>query len=149
MKRPYSQRAFSALWRLRRGLTMGAQGVVIGPENDVLLVRHGYRPGWHFPGGGVEWNEPMLSALHRELEEETGVIVKAAPQLHGMFHAAPCDHIAVFLVREWEQPIVPAPNLEIREQRFCRIDNLPSDTTESTRKRIAEIFEGRLVDVYW
>lgn len=149
MKIPYSQRAFSALWRLRRGLTCGAQGVVISRDNEVLLVRHGYRPGWHFPGGGVEWNEPIIQALHRELEEETGVIIKGTPQLHGIFHAAPCDHIALYLVREWEQPQVPASNLEIREQRFCRLDELPPETTKGARQRLVEIFEGQPVDAYW
>lgn len=126
--------------------------MVIDARSNVLLVRHGYRPGWHFPGGGVERNETLNVALARELEEETGVIPNGPPVLHGMFSNAenfPGDHIALFIVREWDQPKVPRPNAEIAEQRFFAIDDVPAGTDAGVRRRLAELFAGASVGEEW
>ncbi len=141
-----------AWWRFSRGLTLGAQGVVVDKASQVLLVRHGYRPGWHFPGGGVERNETMLDALARELEEETGVSLNKPPKLHGLFSNGdnfPGDHIALFIVHEWDQPRVPPPNAEIAEQRFFTMENMPADMDAGARRRLAELFEGGSISEKW
>jgi ADP-ribose pyrophosphatase YjhB (NUDIX family) len=126
--------------------------VVIDARSNVLLVRHGYRPGWHFPGGGVERNETLNVALARELEEETGVIPNGSPVLHGVFSNSdnfPGDHIALFIVREWDQPEVPRPNAEIAEQGFFAVDDVPADTDAGARRRLAELFSGNSVSEKW
>jgi ADP-ribose pyrophosphatase YjhB (NUDIX family) len=138
-------KALQRYWRLTRGLTLGAQAMVLDGERRMLLVRHGYRPGWHFTGGGVEKGETVEAALVRELQEEAGIALLATPQLFGLYaHFAefPGDHIAFFVVRAWERTHVPAPNREILEQGFFAADALPEGTSAGTRRRVAEVLMG-------
>jgi ADP-ribose pyrophosphatase YjhB (NUDIX family) len=137
------------LARFRAGrpdlVTLGAQGVVVNETSDVLLVRHGYRPGWHFPGGGVERGETIDRALCRELDEETGVTLVKPARLFGIytnFDAFPGDHIALFIVEHWRQDRIPAANAEIAEQRFFPLGNLPSNVSPPAKRRLDEIFRG-------
>jgi 8-oxo-dGTP pyrophosphatase MutT (NUDIX family) len=132
-------------WRWTRAATLGAQGMVLSPDRQVLLVRHGYRAGWHFPGGGVENGEPAGIAVLRELEEEVGVLAETPPEIFGIytnFDRFPGDHIVLYRVTRWRRPRVPAPNREIVEQRFFPLDALPPGIAPGTARRIAEL-EGR------
>ena len=139
-------------WRFTRGLTMGAQGVVLDERQRVLLIRHTYRTGWHFPGGGVEHNETTFQAVTRECEEEAGVLIKAAPQLFSLysnFSFFPSDHIALFVVRDWSQPVVPTPTREIAEVGMFPLTALPAGTIEPVKRRLSEIVDGKPPDHMW
>lgn len=140
------------LWRMRRGLTLGAQGAVIDGEGRVLLVRHGYRPGWWFPGGGVEWGETLETALARELEEEVGVTLTAPATLHGVFSNFgnfPGDHIAVFVVRHWLRRDKYRKRGEIAEARMFAWRDPPEHIDPGTRARLAEIFDQAPIGSLW
>ena len=139
-------------WRLSRSLTLGAQVCVIDAQDQVLLVRHGYRPGWHFPGGGVEFGETILKAAVRELEEEVGIIAGEQLHLFGIYsnhRLFPGDHVALFILRTFSQPSLPAPSFEIAAQAFFHSTSLPEDTAEGTRRRIEEVFRRRDQSPEW
>jgi ADP-ribose pyrophosphatase YjhB (NUDIX family) len=139
-------------WRLTRGLTMGAQGVVFDASGRVLLIRHGYRPGWHFPGGGVERNETAETTCTRELLEEAGIVCTSRPELYGLygnFKAFPSDHIALFRIATWSQPRVPAATREIAEQGFFAPGQLPGGTVIAVHNRLAEMLGGQTKAELW
>ena len=130
---------------MTRPMTLGVRGVVIDRGASVLLVRHGYVSGWHFPGGGVEVGETCLEALERELEEEACVALCGQPVLHGLFfNDGPSrrDHVAVYVIREFAMLGERKPDLEIAEARFFARSALPEGTTAGTRARLAEIFDS-------
>ena len=145
-------RIFHLSFLLLRPMTLGVRGVVVGEDGSVLLVRHGYTPGWHFPGGGVEVGETFVQSLGRELEEEACVRAKGTPLLHGLFfndRHSRRDHIAVYLIRDFEVLGARAPDREIEEARFFPRRALPEATTAGTRARLAEIFDGAPLSERW
>ncbi|MDE2384611.1 MAG: NUDIX domain-containing protein [Alphaproteobacteria bacterium] len=144
-------KVFQQLSRWRRGKTLGARVAAIEEGRRVLLVRHGYIRGWSLPGGGVDKGETLREAAIRELREETGAVATGPLSLHGMFSneaAFPGDHVALYIVREFERgPFMPS--FEIREARFFERDKLPGDMTPGTKARLAEIFLGASVSDLW
>jgi ADP-ribose pyrophosphatase YjhB (NUDIX family) len=151
-----SQRALRRLlhiyWRFSRGLTLGVRATVIDGEGRIFLVKHGYMPGWHLPGGGVEVGETLREALRRELLEEANIVLIDPPKLHGMFFNAAVsqrDHVAVFVVRDFQQQAPPQPTSEIIDHGFFARHELPPDVAPGTRRRIAEVLEGANVSERW
>lgn len=138
--------------RFFRPMTLGVRGVVLDGQNRVFLVRHSYVPGWHFPGGGVEVGETLISSLRRELAEEGNIHLTGAPRLHGVFHNAGAsrrDHVAVYVVREFDCTAPFAPTWEIREARFFPTSELPEGATEATRRRLDEILSDTPAGERW
>ena len=147
-----SARLMHIYFRFARPMTLGVRAIVADSENRILLVRHTYVAGWHLPGGGVEAGESMLEALAREVEEEGAVRMRAPAILHGMFFnrsASPRDHVAVYLMRDFEVLGVRAPDHEIAEAGFFRRHAMPDGVTRATLARLAEALDGAPMDAFW
>lgn len=55
---------------------IGVDGAVFNQEGDILLIRRKDTRLWAMPGGAVEIGESPSVAVVREVQEETGVIMK-------------------------------------------------------------------------
>ena len=125
---------------------------VIPRARRVFLVRHTYVSGWYLPGGGVEVGQTFREALEMELREEGRIVLTGEPVMHGVFlndHVSFRDHVAVYVVRAFQQDRLPEPNNEIAETGFFARDALPPSTTEGTQQRLAEVFDGKPVIPTW
>lgn len=144
---------FHLLFLIRRPMTLGARGIVLDAErNMVFLIRHTYVPGWQLPGGGVEHGETMLEAVTREVREEGNIEITAPPRLlsvHLNSHVSKRDHVGIFLITSFRQTAPFVPDHEIAETGFFPVDALPEETTAGTRRRIAEAVSGRPASPYW
>lgn len=111
-------------------------GVIVS-GNEVLLVKdRTSEDKWDLPGGGIEHGEDLIKALHREVQEETGLTVTQEPELI-------CQFIEYFYDidsnRGWEstrsffkitwqgQPVFVGNNDDIVE---CRFFDQPLDPKE-------------------
>ena len=149
-KRTLRDRAFQSFWRLRRPATLGVRGVVTNDRGEVLLVRHTYTPGWHFPGGGVEKRETCALSLKRELQEEAGIETDEMElvSIHANHAFFPNDHVLVFRVVRWRQGKILQRG-EIAEICFADPLNPPEGVTAGTKRRLDELFGGKRPSELW
>ena len=70
----------------------------------------------------------------------------APPVLHGIFfnsRASRRDHVALYIVRDFRQDAMPAPNYEIIEHGFFAPGALPEGTSRATRAASPRCSAGR------
>ncbi len=139
---PWAKLLLNRYWLISRPMTLGVRCAAFTHDDQICLVRHTYVEGWFLPGGGVDPGETIYQAAERELREETGIVLQGTPELRG-FYANPKvsrrDHVALLVCHDWRQGPYPKPNLEIAEVSFFPTNQLPDATTDSTRRRIAEL----------
>lgn len=137
--------------RVSRGMTLGTRAVVRDTHGRILVVRQSYTKGWIFPGGAVDRGEPPVSAVKREVMEETGVRLKGEVVMHGLFsnHANfPGDYVAVYIASDFEDGAWK-PSLEITERAFMQPADIAQDCSAAMRRRLEELAGKRRVSEIW
>jgi ADP-ribose pyrophosphatase YjhB (NUDIX family) len=131
--------------------TVGVRTLVINKAGEILLVKHTYMKGWHFPGGGVFPGEPAKIAAIRELREESGLLALGHLELFGVYYHQVMrvnDYIALYIVKEFSEMDIPLGG-EIASVKWFPLENLPKDITRGTRARIAEYFFNQPQSDHW
>ena len=139
---------FLLLRALQAPVAFGANGLVLDSDGRVLLVRLGYRKGWHLPGGGVHAGEAPEVALRRELAEEVGLSGGRA-MLSGLFTVRIGLVTNVVAFYRVEDAVIDFhPNFEVREILWADPAAPPPGTAPHALRRLAE-FRGAPAGAFW
>ncbi len=116
--------------------------ILLIKDDQVLLVKHTYKGGWHLPGGGLKRGETVEEAARREAREETGVELRYI-QLIGIFSDLEngfSGHNILFSSNDFD--FVGQPDHEIAEARFFPLNALPDDLSPGHRRKVEEYKAG-------
>ena len=104
---------------------IGATGVILNKNNEVLLCNHTYRDGerWSLPGGYIKGREHPREGLAREIEEETGFIVRIYRDL-GIRTDRETARLDISLLGHFIGGEFRASD-EVSDARFFSFENLP------------------------
>jgi 8-oxo-dGTP pyrophosphatase MutT (NUDIX family) len=139
------------LGRVTRGMTLGTRAVVRDARGRMLVVRQRYTNGWVFPGGGVDRGEAPVSAMRREVLEETGIRLTGDVAMHGLFsnHANfPGDYVVVYIASSFEDGGWQ-PSLEITERAFLDPADIARDCSTPMQRRLDELAGKRAISEIW
>lgn len=128
---------------------LAVTGFVAASDGRILLVRVARR-GWELPGGQVELGEDAISALRREVAEESGCAVEPE-RLIGVYPrlAPPPEMLVLFFRCRHISGEPRAAETEISEARWCtREEALRLATRPTTASRLADALEQGTGVVY-
>lgn len=136
-------------WWIRRPITIGARAIVTDGQS-VLLVKHSYLKDWYLPGGGVGRGETLQDAVRRELREEVSFVLDGELKLfstYNNFGEYKRDYVTLFEVKT--AVFEPKGRGEVKEAKFFAFDQLPTDISPATKRRIEEYLEIRPREEKW
>jgi len=101
---------------------------------------------WEFPGGKIEEREQPRDALHRELEEELGILATVGDEIARIRHEYPNRSVVelrFFIVREYQGEI---ENLIFNDIQWAKLKDLPKyDFLEADLTLVRDLAAGKLL----
>lgn len=144
------------LWKLKNAIlssitrqTIGVRCMII-KDNKVFLVKHSYMPMWYHVGGAIDAKESPINAIKRELMEEAGVSCLADPELYGVYlnnFQNRDDFVIFYTASNITQKAVKCH--EIADSGWFGLENLPTDISPATKRRIEEYLGNRTKSDMW
>ena len=122
--------------------SLGVFAAIFDVQGRVLCVRHNYGArDWGMPGGQIESGEDPLTAVEREIAEETGVIADIN-ELVGVYSAPYRDDLVILFKGNFQERGDWIPNNEISECGFFPLSGLPTPMGPNSRARFEDIGDG-------
>ena len=122
--------------------TLGVFAAIFDDSGRILCVRMNYATrAWTTPGGRVEPGESPLTALRREVLEESGLDV-VADGLVGVYSKPQKNDLVLSLRARVLGRIPWQPNAEISHIAYFGRDDLPEPMSLGARTRILDALDG-------
>jgi 8-oxo-dGTP diphosphatase len=122
--------------------TVGVFAAMFDDRGRILCVKLNYGPqNWTTPGGRVEAGESPVTALIREIHEESGYHAQVE-RLVGVYAAPFKDDIVLMMTARIIGSDGWVPNAEIAEIGFAARDALPTPMNPRVQRRILDAFAG-------
>lgn len=122
--------------------TIGVFAGILDEEGRALCVRHNYGDReWGMPGGRLEVGEDPISAVKREIFEETGVVANITAFV-GVYSAAYRDDMVLFFAGVPTERAQWSPSEEIMAAEFFPISSLPEPMGLNAKLRFSDLIAG-------
>ena len=127
------------VWHANNRFLVAVLGIVQNDKNQILLLKHTYRPEpWGVPSGWIEYEEPF-HALEREVFEESGFIIKAEQVIY--VRHIPNPHRIDLIIKGKFIKGSFKPSAEVSDFGFFDIDTLPKGMSEKQKLFVKDALE--------
>ena len=123
-----------------------AVAIILRHKDKMLILRH-KNGAMKFPGGKMEWGEPILGALYRELKEELNYSLKKKPKLFSVFNYISKDKKEHTVFIDYIYPLAKKPKLTSPEKLgilWLTKKELISKNITKDEKFLDKIFKWKL-----